>query len=135
MALENRIGPFRFIALHGSPRPPQQQLAVLSRPGVAGNAVWRTGRRGVPFQLVGVVDSPNIIAAHALFYMYTLYIGSNPLDLSVDGVDMEITERYRVLVEDVEALRIQATLASSGGLTPNSRAKVVSRWELRAIAI
>lgn len=135
MAAINSIGPFTFISLRGTARPPQQQLIVLSRPGVPGNAVWRTGRRGIPFQLIGIVDSANITTAHALFYKYSLFVGGNPLTLVKDSVWMDLMEGYRVLVEDVEALRIHATLASSGGLTLNSRAKVVSRWQLRAIAI
>jgi len=132
---QNVIGQFEFIALHGSPVPPQEQLAVLSRPGVDGNAVWKTGERGSPFQLVSVVDAEDVDSAYSEALRYKKLIGKDPVELVKDGVEMETKFNYRVLVRNVEVIRIRATLVSSGGLVADSRAKIVCRWTLQAIAI
>jgi len=132
---KNTIGQFEFIALHGSPLPPVEQIVVLSRPGVDGNSAWRTGKRGMPFQLTSVVDAEDVDAAYSELLKYKKLIGKDPVELNKDSVEMEVKAKYKVLVRNVEQVRIQATLVSSGGLVPNSRAKIVCRWELQAIEV
>lgn len=135
MALDtNSIGNFAFIALHGDPAPPREQLEVSARPAVEGVTVTRTGKRGVPFRMRSQVDQASYETARATYRQYVDLIRDDPQVLIQGGV-VSTSEFYKVQVLDVRAVRIGPIKSASGGLNSPSLGWLECDWDLIAILI
>ena len=130
--MTNSIGDFQFLALHGDPEPLKEQTTLLSRPGVDGVAVWKTGVRGVRFTLRSVVDAESFAAARQLFADYRDSIGQDPVDLVWSDLSLA-GEGFQVIVLDVRPAGIRAILGGVGGLNPPSTGWVEADWDLVAV--
>ena len=130
----NSIGEFQFIALQGHPIPPREQPEVISRGGVDGVGVWRTGKRGEPFELVSQVDVASMDGARRLFKQYVDTIAQDPVVLVQDNYDYS-AEGWKVVVLDVQQRQRHAIISAVGGLNSPSRAFLECAWKLVAIEI
>ena len=130
----NLIGNFQFLALHGHPVPPKGQPQVLARPGVDGVGIWRTGERGVPFEMVSQVDMPDMATARRVFKLYVESIEQNPVPLIQDDYDYA-AEGFNVVVLDVQERQRHALATSTGGLNLPSLAYLEAAWVLIAVPV
>lgn len=126
------IGTFTFLALDGHPVPPRDECVVLTRPGVEGAAVWRSGARGTRFTLRSFVDAKDLEAARGLYAGYLAAIGGDPLELT--WYDLKSTdEGYKVVVLDCRPAEIKAIIGGVGGLNPPSEGWCECDWDLIAV--
>ena len=130
------IGPFHFIALHGSVEPTREQIApLLARPGIDGLGFVRTGRRGIPFRMTSVVDQVSLEDCLAVFGFYRLLIGAAAVVLIQDGYSY-LNEGMKAVVLDVRLLRPpHQVLTAVGGLHPPSGALLECEWELAMVEV
>lgn len=75
-----RIGEFEFVSLSRALSRQKQQLERELRPGTDGVSLWRTGRRGEPFELVSFADVESVSAAQALLARYEDAVGGEPVE-------------------------------------------------------
>lgn len=125
----NQIGDFEFIAIHGEPLAPREQLDVIQRPGVDGTGFLQIGRRGEPFELLTMDDAETRQIAEDMLVDYRALITQTPVSLTRSGV----TYPWLVQVLDVQAAAISDLLGSAGGRHPPSAAVVRARWRLVAV--
>ena len=130
--MTNSIGQFEFLALHGNVEPLKEQTVVLSRPGVTGVAVWKTGTRGVRFTLRSVVDAESFEAARQLFADYKGSIGQDPVELVWSDLSLA-GEGFQVIVLDVRPANIRGILGGVGGLNSPSLGWCECDWDLVAV--
>ena len=128
----NSIGDFEFLLLEGNPEPLKQQLEVLSRAGVDGVQVTRTGTRGAKFTVQSRTDAADRTAARALFASYCELIGKDPVPMTWWQIAMG-GESFQVAVLDVRPVKIARVLTASGGLNNGSLGWCVCDWDLIAI--
>lgn len=112
---EFRLGPFQFISLSRAVSRPVHRVERELRPGIDGVTFWRTGRRAEPFDLVSVVDTPDVGGALALLAAYEDTVGSDPVEAV--WADLALPELL-VLVHNVVPLDegLHATLLGLGGV-------------------
>lgn len=122
----NLIGPHAFISLGQCPDTTGEQPLVLSRPGVDGVAIWKTGERGRRFELRSAVDAASMAMARNLFDAYKRSVGGDPVPLVWAGLMVP----YLVVVLDVQPIRITANLLGVGGLSPPSYGWCECNWTL-----
>jgi len=136
----NSIGPHQFLALHGDPEPLQQQVEVISRPGVEGVALWKRGRRGIQFGLRSVRDCEDLADAMKTLQRYRQQIDEDPVPLTWNALDMT-RQKYLVAVLRVRALGsrgrggVRKILAGVGGFHAAPGALLECEWELIAIGM
>jgi hypothetical protein len=128
----NSIGEFQFITVLGHPVGPREQPEVIARSGVDDVGVWRTGKRGEPFELVSQVDVASMDGARRLFKQYVDSIGQDPVVLIQDDYDYS-AEGWKVVVLDVEERQRHAIISAVGGLNLPSLAFLECAWKLVAI--
>lgn len=129
----HQLGNEAFVTLDGEVRVPSEQLEIVDRPGVDGLGFWRTGVRGMPFELVSGVDVQHLGAGQQKRLAYAALIGSNPLSLVQYDVHWDQVE-LRFVVLDVET-QIREIAALVGGFSQASRAWVRARWTLIAVVM
>jgi hypothetical protein len=127
----NHIGIFDFRALYGSPEAVKQQIDVLSRPGVAGVALWKQAARGVKFTLKSVAGFATRAEGRSFYVRYCELIGADPQNLTWADLDLLGGESIRVAVVDVRFDRCVAVLND----TAAAGALLECEWDLIAIAI
>ncbi len=126
------IGPYKFIALHGSPQPAMQQLTLLCRPGVDGVAIWLAENRGVEFTLHSVVDCADIQDAEDTLYNYTQLLPADPQSLVWAGVSYDSYGFFKVM--RVTNPKVTPILGSAGGVyNDDPGAKLEADWTLICI--
>jgi hypothetical protein len=133
--MTNSIGEFTFLTLNGNPEPPKEECLVLSRPGVDGVAVWKTGQRGGKFTLRSAVDAADLTAARAQYAQYVASIGGDPVavvwcDLALQTIE---GEAFDVIVLDVRPVSIRKILGGVGGLHTPSLGWCECDWDLVAV--
>lgn len=137
----NSLGPFSFIQLSrpGDRSAPPELVKlgteIIQRPGVNGTGLMQLGRRGMPFELDGLVDIPTEAGISLAMGQYTAAIGST-LALVWGGIDFEAAFSVNYLVLDVDTLSVRRLAAASGGLnTPTGQFLLTSRWQLCAVEV
>lgn len=133
--MNDAIGQFQFIGLHGTCDPPAEQIGPpIVRPGIDGVGLWKTGVRGRPSLLRSVVDAANLAEARAKLVDYLGLIGADPVPLVQHDCDYT-AEGWLIAVLGVRRIQIQQVLTPSGGLNPPSLAKLVCEWRVIAVAV
>lgn len=125
MADINSIGAFRFISLSGPRIGVKRRLLYEMSVGVPGYGKWYEAVRGELFDVVSVVDTTSVAAAHVLLRQYESIIGSSRVPM----VWASVPSGY-VTVHNVMPVRIGATISGVGGLALPSRALITCRWQL-----
>jgi hypothetical protein len=133
--MTNSIGTFTFLKLDGNPEPLKEECIVLSRPGVEGVAVWKTGRRGVKLTLRSSVDAADLDAARALVPAYQALIGADAVELVWCDIELADVESFQVIVLDVRPVEVKAIIGGVGGLNSPSGGWCVCDWDVVAVPI
>lgn len=123
--LTNSIGAYQFASIRGAIFKPQEQLEILTRPGVNGNGLRRLGRRGKPFELVTVAFYADLTAAKTALEDYQTLPGSVALTLTRSGVDHG---DYNVL--EVQEVDTFAVTTPCGNADPTATACMILKWTL-----
>ena len=121
------IGPYTFISMSRCPSSPNQRLALETRAGVNGTAIWKVVAGGHAFQVRTVVDALTFDAAVSTFRAYETLIGSGALPIIYGGQSMP----YLVAVLHVEPDDVAATAIGVGGRLGNSQGIVRATWTLQ----
>lgn len=120
------IGDFDFVSLTPMLADSHQRIAIEARPGIDGFALWQTGKRGEPQQLMSFRDAPNLSVAQQLYRAYLTLIGGEAVQLRFAG----ITAAQKVDVLDVRPAPegVKRILAGFGGLEGTSFAICTCVW-------
>ncbi len=132
--MSDAIGELEFFSLKGAPEALRQQLLLVSRGGVPGHGAWRTGLRGVKFNLRSFVDMPNVATATFTLMQYFGAIGQNPVSLRWANLEMDAFS-FNVLITNVTQGKITPTIHSVGGFWPGGGANLEATWELLSLGI
>ncbi len=124
------IGDFTFVCLKGQPGVVQQEIELITRPGVDGTGLLRTGRRGQPFDLETGVDTQTLEAGRTLFNQYKALSGTDPVKMVWGAINLETAESVLFGVLRVDLISLRPIAASVGGLNPPSGAWLQCRWNL-----
>jgi len=130
----NRIHNFHFVTLNDIPGTLREEVLVLARAGVDGQAIWKTGLRGNVFTLRSAVDAPSFADARLYLTQYQELIGADPVDLVWGGLVMT-GEQIKVAVKSVRPTRLISLANSVGGINPPSYGWIECEWELVPISI
>jgi hypothetical protein len=134
--LEQRIGDFWFLTLHGPVAPPAMRVEAVARPGIDGAAYWMLGRLGEPFILRSQVDAADLASAQSLFDQYVLLKDEGPQLLVKDDLDFTAAANpWKAKVLEVRLAACRRIAASVGGLHPPSLAVLEADWQLQAVEI
>ena len=128
----NYIGPFAFLEIQGNIEALKQEPLVLARPGVDGNAVWRTGQRSNRHTIRTRVDAYNVRSCEDFYALYCDLIGADPVDIMRAGVQLS-PHGCLWAVLDVRKVAIRAHVGGSGGLHPPSYGWIDCDWDILAI--
>lgn len=121
------IGAFQFLDIIGFPDPAKPQVAIEARPGTNAHALWLTGTRGRPVQLVTWRDCANLAAAIAAYESYIASIGAS---VNVTWADYVFDYQFDIL-DVVEAPSgIKRIAYGIGGVGGTSGALAMCQWTL-----
>lgn len=135
--IQNWIGPYQFVSLARPPVGITPGTRLMTRPGVAGVAMWLSGARGRSFVLRSGCDMPNYAEGVLAYRLYRTLVGTNPTDL-VQGSAVWTTDTIKILVLDVVPAGeegIRALMGGVGGLCSPSFGFVECDWTLCFIDI
>lgn len=130
-----KIADFEFIKLSRALPQPTKRITREIRSGVSGVTWWDTGRRGVPFTLVSVVNCVDVNAAQDLFREYQNKKDAFvPVTAEWDGVN---PDPVRLMILDVDVIDegLYATLLGIGGVVSPSNAMLHCRWEVEPLEL
>ena len=128
------LGSIPVLAFRGNPERLKEMAQCLSRPGVEGVAVWRTAKRGLPFQLRSESDARSLSHATALYRWYCAQIAQDPQPLVWKALDLS-RDRIGVVVLDVRMAVCTRQLLGVGGLFPPSQAWLECDWSMVAVPL
>lgn len=123
MALSS-FGAYTFLSMDRRPAAPTEKIQLESKPGVAGNAAWKTGVRSDTQQVNTITDFVSYAAAQTAAATYQSLVGS-VLAVTHGGVALG----FYALILDVDA-QPEAIVLGKGGTIATSRALVRTRWTI-----
>jgi len=121
-----RIGDFSFVALSRAFSRPMQQVEREIKPGTDGVSLWRTGKRGEPFELLSFADVADVAAGQALLAAYEDAAGGDPVAAVWDGEEFDGSLFIHRVMPPPGGLR--KTLIGVGGLLGSSHAYLRAIW-------
>jgi hypothetical protein len=130
--VQNSIGPYQFVSLSRPPVGITPGTRLMTRPGVAGVAMWLTDERGRPFVVRSGCDAQNYDLAVAAYKLYRTLVGTNPTTL-VQGSHSWTDADTKILVLDVRPAGgegIRALMGGVGGLHFPSWGWIECDWTL-----
>ena len=123
----------RADAESGGPLIIREQCQPISRMGVDGVAVLRTGRRSDPFQMRSGVDVINLASVSRAYALYADLIGRDAYTIVWQGIDYATAYQSKYVVLDVTVLRSRYMPVQSGGLSSSSTAWLECLWTLQPV--
>jgi hypothetical protein len=131
--MENAIGEYEFLFLHGQIEPPRHNCLVLARAGVKGNSVWLDEKHGQSFKLRSVLDVYDLYDGRVAYNNYLELIGKDPMEL-IQNEQSASDEGFLVVVLDVKLIDLRAMETPCGGFDDaNNRARLECEWELLSV--
>jgi hypothetical protein len=130
--VQNWIGAYQFVTLSRPPTGITPGTRLMTRPGVAGVAMWLTAERGRPFVLRSGLDTVNYGLAIFTYKLYRTLVGTNPTRL-IQGNVSWTDEDTKILVLDVLPAGeegIRALIGGVGGLNYPSQGFLECDWTL-----
>ncbi|HUX16796.1 MAG TPA: hypothetical protein VMW52_10015 [Phycisphaerae bacterium] len=128
------LGSIPVLAFRGNPERLKEIAMVLMRPGVEGVAVWRSAKKGLPFQLRSESDAYNLGHATALYRNYCNQIAQDPQPIMWKGLDLS-RDKIGVVVLDVKMVLCQRQILGVGGLFYPSLAWLECDWNMVAVPL
>ena len=124
----NKIGVYEFIELVRPADIHDEDVEIITRPGVDGIILRRLGKRGKPFDLISREDVASLTAGRQGISAYKDMIGGDAVVVIQNGVTL--APDYFVVA--VRPLRLRAIATATGGLNPPSNAWLECAWTLVA---
>jgi len=121
-----RIGDFSFVALSRAFSRPMQHIEREIKPGKDGVSMWRTGKRGEPFELLSFADVADVAAAQSLLAAYEDAVGGDPVAATWADEDFDGSLFIHRVMPPPGGLR--KTLLAVGGLLGSSHAYLRAIW-------
>jgi hypothetical protein len=129
----NLIDNIEMVSLTGQTKACTEQLEAISRVGVSGHIIARTGNRGDPFKLVSVRDYLTTHHAQLAMRLYRTYKGQDPVVIKWHGLDLHAYSKCKFAVLNVEPLNLQAVPIVVGGISADNKAILIAEWEVLPI--
>jgi hypothetical protein len=130
--VQNWLGAYQFVTLSRPPVGITPGTRLMTRPGVAGVAMWLTAERGRPFVLRSGLDTVNYALAIFTYKLYRTLVGTKPTRL-IQGNVSWTDEDTKILVLDVLPAGeegIRALIGGVGGLNYPSQGFLECDWTL-----
>lgn len=123
------IDAYQFLCLKGEVVTAQEELDEFNRGGVDNTTFKKLGSRGRPFQLLSIVDAPDLDDAKVGFLAYVA-LTATTVTLIKDGINWGTFVVKRV---DIAPNGMKAVANFAGGINPPSTAMLACVWTLHAI--
>ena len=133
------LGDYEFVTFYRADAPAagplviREQLLPISRLGVDGVAVLRTGQRSDPFQMISKVDCLNAARLTQQFQFYLKMIGEKAYDLVWQDVNYSSAYNTAYIVLDVAQIAARYMPVQSGGLNASSAYWLECLWTLQPV--
>ena len=133
------LGDYEFVVFHRSDAPAggplviREQLMPITRLGVDGVALLRTGQRSDPFQMRSGVDCLNTIRLAQQMALYLAMIGEKGYELVWQNVNYSSAYNTDYVVMDVTQSASRYMPVQSGGLNSGSTCWLECIWTLQPV--
>ncbi len=118
---------YTFISLQGATQRLGQRLEEITRDGVDGHAYRKQGKRGMPFQMIGVMDCDTLSGAT------TTYNALKGIEGSIVSVIDDVGDSLSgVALLSVEKQSIRKVLSGVGGVSSLHGAMLYVRLTLQS---